>query len=150
MSVYTSPQPSLEEAARGNFHALRMMLIHVLGRLTRLETKTSIASLNNDSQTPVAQAPKQASVAVASPLAGNVVVKITNPEYVNPAHNPLRTPLLHQVSYSRFENMRQAETLPIGTQTHYALPLSGRYFVQVKSSLDGVNFNEPQKFEVSA
>lgn len=150
MIGFSSSPPNVDAAARGKFFEAKRMFTHILNRLSSLEKKTAITSFNSDAQHPVILPPTPAQVTVNSPLAANVVVAITNPEYVKSANNPLRTPVLHQVKYSTSQDMRGATPLPIGTQTHYALPLAGRNFVQVKSSYDGVNFNSPQTFEVNS
>jgi hypothetical protein len=129
---------------------MHRVLDYLVSSVDNLKIKTGTTAFNHDTQTPVSAAPARASVAVTSPLPGNVVVAITNPEYIKASNNPLRTPILHQIRYSVNARMSNSTKLPIGTQTHYSLPLSGRYFVGVKSSVDGTTFNQEQVFGVQA
>ena len=80
--------------------ALEQTLLNIQSNVEQLQQKTGLAGYDSAANTPVNPPPKKAGLAVSVPSKGNIAVMLTNPEYLNPRHNPLRTPLIHEVSYS--------------------------------------------------
>lgn len=143
----------IEGAAGGDKQQLRILLEHFQNSIDRLQQSTGSVASNTDTSAPVNPVPVAASLAVSKATTGWLSAAITNPQFLlstTPGQkkgNLARSPMIHVVSYSTDPRFRSGVTsLPPSTQTHYQIPTSGqKLYFQVKSSADGVNYNQPQQ-----
>lgn len=147
---FTQPSPSIRGAARGNFRDAQAVIESHDARLSALEKKVAGGTFNSQGA-PVASPPPLSNLAVSSPMAGQMVVAITNPQYIPGSKpgtargNAQATAIVHQIDYSPAPDFsRNVVSLPPSTQNHYAIPVSGTFYVRLRSSFDGHNFNTPQ------
>jgi len=144
--------PSVESFARADREAMRRFYRNFLQRMQTLEQIVGKVGFDTQTSTPINPAPALARVALSAHPNQNMVLEITNPQFLSSSTpgkikgNVPRTPLTHKIQYSfdpQFKN--GIVSPPPGTQTHYTIPTDGRrVYVKVQSSPDGVNYNTPQ------
>lgn len=139
-------------AAAGNNAHLRAAIQKFNQDIEELKKHVGAVAVDFDKRTPVATPPGLAKFAV-NPLPGWFHVTITNPQYVvgstgsQMARNPLRTPVLHRISFStnaQFDGSGDVRTYGPSTQTHFPVGDIGTSlrWVRLESSFDGENWNK--------
>lgn len=144
--------PSFDGAARHESGSLNSHLQKALeslhARIRVLERGSGTQGLDSDKQQKLAVVPPRAGLAVMpSPVAGQIAVAITNPEFgAVKGKNPLRAAIYHRIQYSEDPSFRTGVTkLPYSPQTHWPLTVApGRTLhFHLQSSHDGRNWSLP-------
>lgn len=143
----------IEGAVNGDKHQLRILLERFEKHILALQQSTGTIASNTDAASPVNPAPAAAQLSVSASGSGFIAAAVTNPQFLRstvPAQkrgNLARSPMIHAVRYSTDPNFKSnVVSLPPSVQTHYQLPTGGKpMYLRIKSSVDGVNFNQEQQ-----
>src|ERR1700690_241042 len=142
------PAPELQGASRGNPQQLFQTLVHFKNRLDSLETASGGANINLAKPAKNAAPPPFAGLDVSAlKNSGNLVIRLTNPQFKVSEGNTTGTPIYHHIEVSHDPQFRTGVTkLPVTGQTYLELkrPTGLKNYVKLQSSVDGKTKNSPQ------